>query len=49
MDRQELIQAILKVECDFPLDFTPEYLEGLTDVKLRHIYTALRPHSRKTT
>lgn len=41
MDRRELIESILGVECSFPVDFTPEYLSTLSEEKLRHVYIAL--------
>ena len=41
MDRRELIESIIRVDCGFPIDFTPEYLSTLSDTKLRHIYVAL--------
>ena len=41
MDRRELIASILRVDCGFPVDFTPEYLSTLSDTKLRHVYIAL--------
>lgn len=46
MDRQALIKAILKLECDFPVDLTPEYLRALSLAKLRHVYSALCTHSK---
>jgi hypothetical protein len=48
MDRHELIEAILCTECNFPVDLTREYLQGLSDVKLQHIYAALLLHARKS-
>lgn len=43
MSRQQLVEAILRMKCDFPLDFTAKYLSGLPMEKLRHLYLALRP------
>lgn len=40
-DREVLINAILGMDCDFPVDLTTDYLEGLTTKKLRHVHTAL--------
>ncbi len=47
MDRRELIESIMRVDCGFPVDFTPEYLSTLSDTKLRHVYIALRRSGRK--
>ena len=41
MDRRELIESIMRVDCGFPVDFTPEYLSTLSEEKLRHVYVAL--------
>ena len=41
MDRRELIESIMRVDCGFPVDFTPEYLSTLSETKLRHVYIAL--------
>ena len=47
MDRRALVEAILSIECDFPIDLTEEYLQGLTLEKLRHVYVALCNHVKK--
>ena len=47
MDREALVAAILKMDCEFPIDLTAEYLRSLSLEKLRHIHTALRSHARK--
>jgi hypothetical protein len=44
MDRSALIEAILTIECEFPVDFTREYLQTLDTEKLRHVYVALVRH-----
>ena len=41
MGRQDLIDTILAMECSFPVDFTEEYLRGLSIERLRHIWLAL--------
>ena len=45
MDRQSLIEAILKLNCGFPMDLTPDALARFSDERLRHIYMALRMHA----
>jgi len=47
MDRAALIQTILHMRCDFPLDFTEQYLRKLSLEKLRHIYAALLAHDSR--
>ncbi len=47
MDRPALVQAIRTMECPFPIDLTPQYLDGLNLEELRHIYLALRMHARQ--
>lgn len=44
--RRLLIDSILAMDCEFPVDFTVEYLERLSTKKLRHIHTALARHVR---
>jgi hypothetical protein len=46
MSRSELIDAILSVECDFPVDLTKESLGEMTRERLRHIYAALKLRER---
>jgi len=41
MDRPGLVAAIRGIDCGFPVDFTPEYLDKLDLDKLRHLYLAL--------
>ena len=48
MDRHALVNAIMNLECEFPLDFTDQYLLTLTEEKLRHLYMALHSHGRGT-
>ncbi len=47
MDRGALTQAILSLECDFPVDFSAEYLRSLSMERLRHIYLALYLHGKR--
>ena len=49
MDHAGLIQALMNLDCTFPVDFTLEYLRGLDEEKLRHLYLALTRHSRRHT
>ena len=37
MDRQELIQKLLGMQCGFPIDFSREFLESISLEQLRHI------------
>lgn len=46
MGRAALVQAILEVDCDFPVDFTDDGLRSLSLEKLRHIYLALILHGK---
>ncbi len=48
MDRPALTHAILAMDCDFPVDLTEEYLRDLSVKKLRHLYTALCAHAKKS-
>jgi hypothetical protein len=41
MGKIGLVQAIRDMQCGFPLDFSDEYLHGLTLERLRHLYLAL--------
>jgi hypothetical protein len=47
MDRRSLIEAIMEVDCGFPIDLTAETLAQFSDERLRHIYMALRMYSLK--
>jgi hypothetical protein len=49
MDHAGLIQALMNLDCTFPVDFTPEYLRELDEEKLRHLYLALTRHARRYT
>ena len=46
MGRAALVQAILEVDCDFPVDFTGDDLRSSSLEKLRHIYLALILHGK---
>jgi len=41
MDREELIDRCTHFRGRFPVDFTADYLDGLSVDRLRHIYVAL--------
>jgi hypothetical protein len=47
MDHAGLIQALMNLDCDFPVDFTLEYLRELNEEKLRHLYLALAAAARR--
>ena len=40
MGRGDLIKALRRLDCHFKLDFTDEYLEGLSLERLRHVALA---------
>jgi len=46
MGRADLVREILRVDCDFPVDFTEEHLRSLSLEKLRHVYLALILHGK---
>ena len=37
MDRPELIQKLLGMKCEFPIDFSREFLEAMSVEHLRHV------------
>jgi hypothetical protein len=41
MDRAAIKRQVLNFRGDFPVDFTPEFLDTLPVDRLRHIYVAL--------
>ena len=47
MDREGLMDAILREDWGFPVDLTAEYLRSLHDEKLRHILVALCQQARR--
>jgi len=46
MSRGQLIRFLHKLRCDFPLDFTDEYLRSLDTSSLRHIILAACLHAQ---
>lgn len=49
MDRQTVVERLLEFQGNFPVDFTPQFLAGLTTDHLRHIYAALCVQCGRTT
>lgn len=47
MDRHDLTSRFLTFRGTFPVDFTPEFLQGLSVDRLRHIYVALCLQTRR--
>ncbi|HEY8668593.1 MAG TPA: hypothetical protein VIL86_18245 [Tepidisphaeraceae bacterium] len=41
LDRAMLIEQFRTYRASFPVDFTPEFLETLSDDRLRHIFVAM--------
>jgi hypothetical protein len=41
LDKATLTRHFLTFRGNFPIDFTPEYLDGLPIERLRHIFVAL--------
>ena len=41
LDKAALTRQFLTFRASFPVDFTPEFLEGLPLERLRHIFVAL--------
>jgi hypothetical protein len=41
LDRASLTKQFLTFRGNFPVDFTPEFIEGLSLERLRHIFVAL--------
>jgi hypothetical protein len=41
MDRQSLVEKFRNFRGDFPVDFTPEFLDAQPTDRLRHIFVAL--------
>ena len=46
-DRETLTSEFLSFDGRFPLDFTPEYLSGLSVETLRHIFLAICLQNQK--
>ncbi len=49
MDRPELISLLRGMECSFDLDFTDEFLDGISLERLRHIILGAALHVRHST
>ena len=49
MTRCDLIKALKQLQCHFELDFTDEFLDGLSLERLRHTVLAAMLHARKIT
>jgi hypothetical protein len=47
MDRAAIKKQFLTFRADFPVDFTPEFLDSLPVERLRHIYVALCLQTQK--
>ncbi len=45
MDREALSEAILNIDCGFPVDLTPEALGRFSLERLRHVLMAMRMHA----
>ena len=41
LDRRTLVRQFQSFQGNFPVDFTPQFLDGLSLDRLRHIYIAL--------
>jgi hypothetical protein len=46
-DRQMLTHQFLAFESRFPLDVTPEFLSGLTEEQIRHLFLAVCVQNQK--
>ncbi len=44
MDRAGLIEALRRMRCEFPMDFTDDYLASLSIERLKHIVLAASLH-----
>ena len=45
MNREALTEAILTIDCGFPVDLTPEALDRFSLERLRHVYMAMQMHA----
>ena len=45
MDRPDLLAALGTLDCDFPIDFTEEYLDSISLERLKHIVLAATLHA----
>lgn len=41
MDRDDIVERLMHFQADFPVDFTPSYLDQLSTDRLRHIFVAV--------
>lgn len=46
MDRDGLISFLWRLDCEFQIDFTDEYLQGMNLERLQHLVTAVVLHAR---
>ena len=46
MDRDALVAFLHRLKCEFPLDFTPEFLHSISLERLQHIVLAAALHDR---
>jgi len=49
MDRAALTRMLRRLDCDFELDFTDEFLASISLPRLRHIVLAALLHAHKPT
>ena len=49
MRRKGLVRMLRKVQCDFELDFTDDFLRGVSLERLRHIAVAAALHAHGET
>jgi hypothetical protein len=47
LDKPALTRQFMSFRGNFPVDFTPEFLEGLSVDRLRHIFVALCLQSQR--
>lgn len=47
MNREALKKALQKMHCDFRLDFTDEFLDTISEERLRHIVLAAGLHAHE--
>ncbi len=46
MDRDGLISFLWRLDCEFQIDFTDEYLQGMNLERLRHLVATVVLHAR---
>lgn len=47
LDRAAIVEQLHHYQANFPLDFTPEFLERQPTERLRHIFLALCLHTQR--